>query len=220
MNTEIARRNMLTQQIRTCDILDEILLTLLQSTPREAFVPAQFESLAFADTDIPIGHDEYMLNPLLEAKILKALALKPNDTVLEIGTGSAYLTCLMGKLSKQITSLDIHADFLEDARDRLSHHGVHQVELIEANGVEGYAASAPYDVIVYTGSLIRVPENIFDQLKPGGRLFAILGRAPVMEATLYQKKTAKAEGQTISKHMLFETYVKPLQYIRSKRFVF
>ena len=220
MNTEYARRNMITQQFRTNDIVDDDLLTLLQSTPREHFVPTAYEHFAFADMMIPLSQDKSrcMLTPLMEAKILKAVDIQSTDKVLEIGTGSAYLTCLLGKLADSVVSCDIHTEYLETAKHSLSTNGVHHVELVHHDGYEGYSEKGPFDVIIYTGAVPHLPKSLLKQLKPGGRLFAFVGRSPVVKAMLFTKDV---DSDTLNKSVLFETDVPALHIAKPvKEFIF
>ena len=221
MNTELARRHMMTQQYRANNILDDDLLTLLQSTPRENFVPSEYEAFAFADMQIPLrkdADDARMLTPLLEAKILDAVKIKKTDKVLEIGTGSAYLTCLLGKLSQSVVSCDNNETFIQNANDKLVSHGVHHVELLHADGYAGLEDQGPFDVIIYTGALPQLPKSVSKQLNPGGRLFAFVGKSPVIKAYLFVKSMI---DNSLEKSTLFETDL-PMLHIENptKEFVF
>ncbi len=184
MNLKQARFNMIEQQIRTWEVLDPIVLDLLNQVPREDFVPENCQGLAFADLEIPIGHEQFMLSPKLEARIIQTLALKKTDKVLEVGTGSGYLTALLAKLAAEVISVDCIAEFTTNARQKLLQHGLDNILLETGDAAQGWPSHAPYDVIVLTGSVPRLPEDFRQQLKPGGRLFAVVGEAPVMEATL------------------------------------
>jgi len=184
MNLEQARYNMIEQQIRPWEVLDATVLDLLKQVPREAFVPTQYSGLAFADIEIPLGHDQSMLSPKLEARIVQTLNLRKSDKVLEVGTGSGYMTALLAKLAGEVVSVEISEALASSARTRLHQHGIANAIVETGDAAQGWAASAPYDVVVLTGS-VPVLSNVFkQQLKPGGRLFAIVGEAPVMEATL------------------------------------
>jgi len=204
MNIELARSNMLTQQLHTWDVLDKDILKLIAHTPREKFVPAAYQDLAFADMNIPLGHDQVMWTPKEEGRVLQALNIKPTDQVLEIGTGSGYFTALLAKLARQVDSIDIFADFTEQARQKLAMFGLSHVTLITADAAQGWQGN--YDVIVITGSLPYLPESFRQNLKPGGRLFAILGQVPAMEATLMTRD----ECQDWQEERVFETVVPPL----------
>ncbi len=217
MDTEQARFNMVEQQIRPWDVLDQTVLDLLFKVRREEFVPAAYRSLAFIDMEIPLGHGEAMWAPKLEARALQALQLKKNDKVLEIGTGNAYLTALLASLAGHVYSVEIHADFLKDAEARLKAHGFDNVSLEAGDASQGWEKHAPYDAIIVTGSLPVVPDTLPAQLAPGGRLFAIVGDNPVMDVKLI---TCVSHG-AFRTESLFETSVKPLvNALQPQRFVF
>jgi protein-L-isoaspartate(D-aspartate) O-methyltransferase len=180
-------------------------------------VPAAYRSLAFFDMEIPLGQGESMWSPKLEARALQALQLKKTDKVLEIGTGSGYLTALLASLAGQVYSVEIHPDFIKDAETRLKAHGFDNITLETGDASLGWEKHAPYDVIVLTGSLPVMPANLPAQLAPGGRLFTITGDDPVMEAQLV---TCVSHG-VFRTESLFETSVKPLvNAVQPERFVF
>lgn len=217
MNLEKARYNMVEQQIRPCNVLDQEVLDLLAVVKREAFVPAAHRALAFADVEIPLGHDAAMLAPVIEAKILQALHLRKSDKVLEIGTGSGCLAALLGARTDHVYSVEIVPELAARARENLRSQDVDNVTVEEGDGARGWAAHAPYDVIVLSGSTPVLPDAFLQQLKVGGRLFAVVGEAPVMQAQL---ATCVAEGrfQTIN---LFETSIAQLKNAQQReRFVF
>ena len=217
MDLEQARFNMVEQQIRPWDVLDQTVLDLLFKVRREEFVPAAYRSLAFVDMEIPLGHGESMWSPKLEARVVQSLQLKKTDKVLEIGTGSGYLTALLAAMAGQVHSVDIHADFIKDAEARLKAHGYSNVILEAGDASRGWEAHAPYDVIVVTGSLPVMPDNLPAQLAPGGRLFAVVGDDPVMTAQLISCVT---HGVYRSEN-LFETSLKPLvNALQPERFSF
>jgi len=182
MNTEQARNNMLSQQLRTWDVLDQRVLDHIAQTPREEFVPSAYKNLAFADINIPIGHDEIMWTPKEEGRVLQALKIKPTDKILEIGTGSAYLTALLSQLGTHVDSIEIFPEFTQEAQNKLSRFNINNVKLLTADAVQGWQNY--YDVIVISGSLPFLPASFRKSLNPNGRLFAIIGQAPAMEATL------------------------------------
>lgn len=199
---EQARFNMIEQQIRTWEVLDAKVLDLLMQVPREAFVPPQYAGLAFADLEIPLGNGQLMLAPKMEARILQALEIKPTDKVLEIGTGAGYLTALLAKQAKQVVSIEIDAELSKAAATRLAQQNIKNVQLEVGDAARGWAAQAPYDVIVYTGSMPVEPgESILQSLNPEGRLFAVIGEAPVMEALMVKKVSANS----YKRDTLFET---------------
>lgn len=203
MNIESARTNMLKQQMRACNILDEHLLTCVQSIPREHFMPDAYQHLAFTDTPIPIGHEQFTMTPFEEGKMLQSLAIQPSDTILEIGTGSGYVTALLATLGKYVYSVDIFSEFITQAKSKLAALNIGNVSLQTADAAHGWDRYAPYDVIVITGSLPFLPMNFRESLAPNGRLFAIIGNAPAMEATLI-KHTKSDQWE---EYFLFETNI-------------
>ena len=206
MDFEMARFNMIEQQIRPWEVLDAGVLELLRQMPREAFVSEAQRGLAFADLNLPIGHDEAMWQPKIEARILQALAPKARDRVLEVGTGSGYLTALLASCSEHVTSLEIHSDFIGLATERLQTQNINNVRLVEGDGARGWPSSKPWDIVVLTGSVPNLPSAYRDILAPGGRLAAVVGREPIMEAMLYVHQD---EG-TWSTRSLFDTVLRPL----------
>lgn len=206
MNIEQARFNMIEQQIRTWEVLDPTVLDLLQQVPREDFVPGGYKGLAFADLEIPLGHGQTMLSPKLEARMLQALDIKKADSVLEIGTGSGYMTALLAKLAGRVDSVEIVPQLSRDAAQKLAAHGIANVALEVGDGARGWG-SATYDVIVLTGSTPLLPESFQRQLNPGGRLLAVVGEAPAMEAVLIN---CVAPG-VYRRAALFETCIPALQ---------
>jgi protein-L-isoaspartate(D-aspartate) O-methyltransferase len=198
---EKARFNMIEQQIRTWEVLDSVVLDLLKAVPREAFVPTEYAGLAFADLEIPIGHGQMMLSPKMEGRILQALQIQPTDKVLEIGTGSGYLTSLMAKLAKTVISVELNPALAQVAQQRIAAQGLGNITIAVGDAAQGWAADAPYDVIVFTGSLPVMPEQVQEQLAIGGRLFVVFGEAPVMEATMVQRIAADSFRHDV----LFET---------------
>jgi protein-L-isoaspartate(D-aspartate) O-methyltransferase len=205
-NLEQARFNMIEQQIRTWEVLDSAVLDLLKHVPREAFVPEQYAGLAFADIEIPIGEGQTMLSPKLEGRILQALEVKQTDKVLEIGTGSGYLTALLAKSAKEVVSVEIHASLSALAKKRLAAQGIDNVTLEVGNATDGWPAQAPYDVIVFTGSLPVSPENVKQSLAIGGRMFVVIGDAPAMHATMIRRVGA----DSFKYDVIFETCLPPL----------
>lgn len=217
MNVDQARFNMIEQQIRTWDVLDEQVLALLNQVPREQFVPETERSLAFADVSIPLANGQVMMQPKMEARMLQALSVKPTDTALEIGTGSGYVTALLAKLAKHVYSVDIFADFTAAAQTKLERAGIRNVALETGNAAEGWPQHGPYDVIAVTGSCPQLPESYQHLLKPNGRLFVVVGEDPAMEALLF---TRAGEGAW-SRESLFETSLPPLLHLQPlRRFVF
>ena len=205
-NTDRARFNMVEQQVRTWEVLDPRVLDLLHQIPREDFVPEAYAGVAYADTSIPLDDGQYMLPPRVAARIVQALQPTRMDRVLEVGTGSGYLTRLLSSLSAHVVSLEMSATLHQKAAARLKAQSIRNVTLVHADGVHGWETDAPYDCIVFTGSMPRLDPNIRQQLKLGGRLFAIIGRPPAMEAIMITRVSAD-EWSSVS---IFETVVEPL----------
>jgi protein-L-isoaspartate(D-aspartate) O-methyltransferase len=215
MNLEQARTNMVEQQIRTWDVLDQDVLDLLYTVPREEFVPASCRDLAFADMEIPLaenaGEGERMWPPRMEARVLQELAVKRSDRVLEIGTGSGYLTALLAHRAAHVYSVEIRPALAAFGKANIARHGVDNVTLEVGDGARGYSKWGPYDVVVLTGSVPVVPRALLASLAPGGRAFAVIGEAPVMSAKILGAGTVA----------LFETLLAPLANCeRPSRFTF
>jgi protein-L-isoaspartate(D-aspartate) O-methyltransferase len=208
---EQARFNMVEQQIRPWDVLDQAVLDLLYVVPREEFVPPACRSLAFMDLELPLEpgakDGERMMAPRVEARILQELGVRKSDSVLEIGTGSGYLTALLAHRAARVRSVEIKPALAAFGRANLDRHGVDNVVLETGDGARGWPAAAPYDVIVLTGSTPVLPDSLLAQLAPGGRLFAVVGDAPVMVARLV---TRTGPGSWSSAE-LFDTVLAPLQ---------
>jgi protein-L-isoaspartate(D-aspartate) O-methyltransferase len=206
MNLEQARTNMVEQQIRTWEVLDQEVLDLLYVVPREDFVPAQHRALAFSDLEIPIADGERMWQPKLEARVLQELNLRKTDKVLEVGTGSGYLTALLAHRAAHVVSVEIKPSLAAFGGANLERHGVDNVTLASGDAARGWPQHAPYDAIVLTGSTPLLPRAFLEQLAPGGRLFAVVGEAPAMRARLV---VCSAPGAWRSAD-LFETVIPPL----------
>jgi len=206
MNLEQARSNMVEQQIRPWEVLDQDVLDLLYLVPREEFVPEKQRALAFADTQLPIGEGESMWEPKVEARVIQELALGKTDRVLEVGTGSGYLTALMAHRAAHVTSVEINAKLAQFGRRNLERHGIDNVALEPGDAARGWPGHAPYDAIVLTGSTPVLPRAFLEQLVVGGRLFAVVGEAPVMSARLLTC-TAPQVCRAVD---LFETVIPPL----------
>lgn len=206
MNFDQARYNMVEQQIRPWEVLDQDVLDLLYVVPREGFVPSASKRIAFADVEVPIGEGECMWAPKMEARVMQALGVTRTERVLEVGTGSGYLTALLAQRAAHVYSVEIKPKLAELGRTNLARHGAENVTLEIADGARGFARWAPYDVIVLTGSTPVLPAALLEQLAPGGRLFAVVGEAPVMAARLV---SCGARGAHTSVD-LFETVLAPL----------
>jgi protein-L-isoaspartate(D-aspartate) O-methyltransferase len=217
MNVEQARYNMVEQQIRPWEVLDQQVLDLLLKVKREEFVPPQYRSLAFVDMEIPLGHGEKMLAPKIEARLLQELSIRPGDRILEVGTGSGYMTALLASLAGHVDSVEIMPDFTQAAAAKLDAHQITNVTLETGDAARGWNKQAPYDAIVLTGSVPILPEAFKQSLAPGGRLIAIVGEPPVMEARLI----TRVGDSAFSSIGLFETCIAPLKNaLQPERFVF
>lgn len=204
-----AQFNMLQKQLREQFMLSVPILIAMENIPRHEFVPEHYKNLAYAEFQIPLTHNEFMMTPNEEARMLDALNILPSDKILEIGTGSAYVTALLATLGHSVTSLDICEDFINAAIKKLKNYKLYNVKLIQQNGAMGYEAAKPYDVICITGGLHRLNSSLFTQVRKGGRIFAILGEPPAMTATLFQQDR---EGNW-QQQPLFETQIGYLKNI-------
>ncbi|WP_133127000.1 protein-L-isoaspartate O-methyltransferase family protein [Legionella nagasakiensis] len=217
MSTQIECINMIKQQLRTGDVLDESILKLYETVSRDDFVPNELKHFAYSDMQINLPHGQRMMTPLEEAQLLQALSLDGNETVLEVGTGTGFLTALLSRLAKQVISLDYFADFTASARRKLADHHCTNVELITGDACRGWLDKAPYDVMVFTGALDSLTETHRLQLLPEGRLFAIIGKQPIMQGLLY---TLGHDNQW-QEQLIFETNIPPLiNKLKPKEFVF
>ena len=207
MNFEQARFNMVEQQIRPWEVLDQDVLDLLMTVKREEFVPAAYRELAFTEVEIPIGCGQVMLKPVIEGKVLQALRLGKADSVLEVGTGSGYFAALLAARTEWVRTIELEPELVKLAGANLARNGVENVVVVQGDGIAGWAERAPYDVIVVSGGLPFVPQALLEQLKVGGRLFAFVGEAPVMKARLI---TCEAEGRFRTED-IFETVVPMLK---------
>lgn len=217
MNIEQARFNMIEQQIRPWNVLDQDVLDLLHVVKREQFVPKAYENLAFADVEIPLPGGEAMFSPKVEARITQEIAVKKHESVLEIGTGSGYMAALLAHGARHVTTVEIQPESVTMARENLAKTGVTNVSVEEGNGAQGWAAGTEYDVIVVSGGLPVVPDALLKQLKVGGRMIAIVGEAPAMSCELITRVSETAHDTV----KLFETVAKPLTgAIAPSRFTF
>jgi protein-L-isoaspartate(D-aspartate) O-methyltransferase len=201
MNFEQARFNMVEQQIRPWEVLDSRVLSLLESIHREDFVPVRYRKLAFADIAVPLDCDQVMMRPKIEARALQALALDPDETVLEIGTGSGFLTACLAGLAKRVVSVEIFRELHEEAAAKLADKKISNAELFVGDVMRGWQPEQAHDVVVVTGSVSSVPEQFLGWVNPGGRLFVITGDSPAMEARLMKR----LDVTEWSEESLFET---------------
>ena len=190
MNFEQARFNMVEQQVRTWEVLDARVLELLEKTHREDFVPVRYRKMAFADMSIPLDHDQSMMKPVVEGRLLQALELKPDETALEIGTGSGFITACLAQLAKHVVSVDVHEQFSNEVAAKLKDKDIHNVELETGNAMTGWQPEQAQDVLVVTGSVPDVPDHFRGWVNPGGRIFVVCGDEPAMEAKLLTKLNA------------------------------
>ena len=217
MNLEQTRFNMVEQQIRPWDVLDPEVIKLLFELRREEFVPVAYRSLAFVDMEIPLGHGEVMLSPKMEARILQELQVKKTDRILEVGSGSGYLTSLLAKQGGHVYSVEILPELNMIAEQNLQAHGIANVTLEVGDASHGWLEHGPYDVIVLTGSTPVLPEEYKENLKIGGRLFVVEGEVPVMNAVLI----TCVEKDIYSNVGLFETCIPALRNAQKiKQFIF
>lgn len=207
MDFERARFNMVEQQVRPWDVLDFEVLDLLMQVKREEYVPDGMKALAFSEAEIPLGHGQVMLKPVIEGRVLQALQVKRGDQVLEVGAGSGYFAALLAARAEWVRTIEIEPDLAKLASANLERNGVENVVVEEGDGSQGWAKRAPYDVIVVSGGLPVLAHSLREQLKVGGRLFAFVGEAPMMTARLV---TCTAEGQFRTED-LFETLVPQLR---------
>jgi protein-L-isoaspartate(D-aspartate) O-methyltransferase len=205
MNLEFARQQMVEQQARAWDVLDSSVLDVLKTVPREQFVPAGFEALAFADTRIPLGFGETMLTPTIEGRVLQALKPARTERVLEVGTGSGFLAACLARLSESVVSVDIHEEFLASAAMNLEDAGIDNVELLLMDAMRELPEGL-FDAVAVTGSVEAWEPRFGSLLNPGGRLFLVVGKAPVMDARRVQRGD---DGELRVEH-LFETRLRPL----------
>jgi protein-L-isoaspartate(D-aspartate) O-methyltransferase len=187
---ELARFNMIEQQIRPWNVLDTRVLQLLSNVKREDFVPAAYKSLAFGDFEVPLGHNAAMLAPKVEARLVQDVQLTGTENVLEIGTGSGYMAALLGRLSHHVTTLEINPELAAQAAQNLAHAVVANVDVKVADGSDIGAIHGEFDVILLSGSVAEIPQALIAKLKVGGRLAAIVGEAPVMRMTLVTRTSS------------------------------
>lgn len=213
-----ARANAIAQQIRPWDVLDPRVIEALESLRREDFLPEADRSLAYVDTDLPLPEGQTMLAPKLQARLVQEADLQPTDEVLEIGTGTGYSAALLSRLCRQVTTVEKQPALAEMAKANLAKAGIENVSVLVGNGlsVDTIGAGRSFDAILVSGGLREVPRQLLDLLKPGGRLIAIVGEAPIMRAVMLEK-----QGTTVMEHGLFETMVPLMEDIpQPNRFQF
>lgn len=187
MNTELARQNMVENQVRPWEVLDPRVLQMLAGVRREDFVPARHRNLAFADLALPIGHGEVMLKPTIEGRVLQALLLAPTDRVLEIGTGSGFLTACMATLAGSVVSVERHPELADSARSNLAAAHIDNAHVHSADALVDFSTTELFDAVVVGGAVYALPERFRAWVKPGGRLFAIVGESPAMQAIVHTR---------------------------------
>jgi protein-L-isoaspartate(D-aspartate) O-methyltransferase len=213
LNVELARHNMVEQQVRPWEVLDSRVLEALTAIRREDFVPAGYRNLAFADLPLPLAHGEFMMKPVVEGRVLQSVAPTRAESVLEIGTGSGFLTACLARLAASVHSVEQHADLADAARVNLREARTTNATIEIAEAVNAFTPPEQYDVMVVTGAVHAVPQRWREWVRPGGRLFAIIGDSPVQRATLY---TRGVDGQW-SEDGLFETDVTYLTHAAPPR---
>jgi len=205
MNIELAREQMIGQQVNTWDVFDERVLAVMRAMPRERFVPAAWQGVAFADAPIPLPHGQSMLPPKVHGRILQALDIGPYDVALEVGTGTGYLTACMAKLAARVRSIEIVPQLADFARTQLLATAINNVSVDTADAME-IQEQVAYDAIAVTGSLPMYDERFQRALKIGGRLFIVVGQSPVMEAW----KITRLGEREWQREGLFETVIQSL----------
>jgi len=200
MNFERARFNMVEQQVRPWEVLDGRVLDALTEIHRENFVPDQYRQLAFADLSIPLGHGESMLKPVVEGRVLQALMVQPEDEVLEIGTGSGFVSACLARLARQVVSLEINPELAAAARVRIAAAGIGNCQILTQDVFE-YRPTQTFDAIAVTGAMSALPQDWIRWLKPAGRMFVIVGESPAMQALLLTRQSQEFTEQ----RSLFET---------------
>ena len=199
-----ARETMVEQQVRPWDVLDPRVLDVLATLPREAFAPAAYRALAYADIPLPLAHGEAMMKPVVEGRTLQALDLGPGDDVLEIGTGSGFLTACLARLAREVVSIELHADLADGARAQLAAQSISNATVITADAL-AYRTERRFSAVCVTGAVAAIPAHFLDWLQPGGRMFIVRGRSPAMEAVLVRTATADNAVNEARIQSLFET---------------
>jgi protein-L-isoaspartate(D-aspartate) O-methyltransferase len=217
MSMQVEQINMITQQLKTGNITSQSIIDLYGKIPRDAFMPTHLQRFAYSDLQLDLPHQQRMMTPLEEATLLQALHLSGTETVLEVGTGSGFLTALLSQLCKKVISIEFFQDVSSLAKEKLQKHQCHNVELFTGNACNGWFDAAPYDVIILTGAVEALSQSHRLQVVPGGKLFAIVGKAPVMQGQLHQLD----HNGRWSVQILFETCLPPLiDPLKSPDFIF
>lgn len=206
MNAEQAQFNMVEQQIRPWDVLDQTVLDLMAATPRADYVPESRRGMAFMDVNIPLGEGAVMLQPKMEARMLQALEVTKEDNILLVGTGTGHLASLLAQLGKHVLAIDINNDFTTLAEKNLAAHNITNVTLETGDAASGWDSNKPYDVIFISGSMPILPDSFRESLSVGGRMIAVVGNAPVMETKLIKRHDKNSWSET----ELFETEIPAL----------
>lgn len=214
-NIELARAKMIEQQIRPWNVLDPNVLELLRTIRREDFVPKSHRHLAFVDMEVPLPEGQVMLAPKVEARLLQELNLTPSDRVLEIGTGSGFMAALLARMGAHVLSVEKYEGLMTLAQSNLRQAGITNVELVLGNGFGEHPrwAHLGFDAIVVSGAVEQLPQGLVDRLNPGGRMVAIVGTAPIMQAILLERtgKGLAPSANGIRRVTLFETLTLPLE---------
>ncbi len=206
MDIEQARFNMIEQQIRPWDVLDIDVLKIIEETPRELFVPSQYQKLAFSDLEIPLEHGQFMMAPKVEARMLQALQIKSSDEILEIGTGSGFITACLAKLGNHVDTIEYHADLSTHAQSVLEQLAINNVNFTQGDVLCDLSYTEQYDVIAVTASMPVYLDEAEKLLTDNGRMFVVVGKSPVMQAQV----VARVDGQGFNYTNLFETNLRPL----------
>ena len=196
LDVNAARRQMIEQQVRAWQVLDLTVLEAMERVPREEFAPPAYRELAFGDLNVPLGHGQSMLTPKLEGRMLQALDMQPNDEVLEIGTGSGYVSACLASLGREVLSLEIHPDLAQLAAAKLAANGHHNVGVVTADAL-AWDSERRFDAICVTGAVAAVPPRFLQWLRPGGRLFVVTGVAPVMDAVVLHAEAGGLRSESL-----------------------
>ncbi len=209
---EQCRYNMVEQQVRPWDVLDDKVLRTLETIPRDQYVPAQYLNLAYADTGIPLNTTQKMMHPIIEGRILQLLDIHPEDDVLEIGTGSGYLTACLANLACHVESIEIDEALAKQAAQTLLEQGVFNISLSVGDGLEAFSTNKKYNMIILTGSVAEIPQQLKEALKDNGKMFVVTGDAPAMTAHVI----TRTENNEWSDEIIFETILTPLVHGEKK----